>query len=532
MATTAPHSQEGLRFYDLSHPWGKNTTVWPGFPDVRFIRRSFHAQHGTQTEGFSTVMHASTHINAPLHLDACGQGVGDIPLETFFGRAVIVSIPKGKWELIEIEDLEAAQPQIEAGQIVLINTGWHHKYGNSQEYFGEAPGMSKAAAQWLVSKKVKLVGMDTAAIDHPMATSLVHKRNGPIIKRLAARYQEEIGVDPLEQFPDLQPAHTVLLEAGIPTIEELGGQLDEACGQSMTVAALPWKWKRGDASLVRVVAIADETGDFRFGGETDGDSDELIIHDLSHEWGHDMPFWPAGLHSAFPPHEFHRVQFHARNGALVQYFNGVMHRGTHMDCPLHVQENTHDITGFPLSSLFGTGMVVSIPKGKWEVITPQDLENVEPPIQRGDIVIINTGYHKKYSDSAEYFHYGPGLYLEAAQWLVERGVKMVAIDVQALDHPLGTYIADHGPGPMAPHLNDEYKAETGRDILQDFPLWEPAHKTLLCNGIPGVENAGGDLDALTGKRMTFMAFPLRWEDGDGSVVRLIGIEDPSGSARL
>jgi kynurenine formamidase len=203
-----------------------------------------------------------------------------------------------------------------------------------------------------------------------------------------------------------------------------------------------------------------------------------------------------------------------------------------MDCPLHVQENTHDITGFPLSSLFGTGMVVSIPKGKWEVITPQDLENVEPPIQRGDIVIINTGYHKKYSDSAEYFHYGPGLYLEAAQWLVERGVKMVAIDVQALDHPLGTYIADHGPGPMAPHLNDEYKAETGRDILQDFPLWEPAHKTLLCNGIPGVENAGGDLDALTGKRMTFMAFPLRWEDGDGSVVRLIGIEDPSGSARL
>ena len=81
-------------------------------------------------------------------------------------------------------------------------------------------------------------------------------------------------------------------------------------------------------------------------------------------------------------------------------------------------------------------------------------------------------------------------------------------------------------------MGDEYKAETGRDILQDFPLWEPAHKTLLCNGIPGVENAGGDLDALTGKRMTFMAFPLRWEDGDGSVVRLIGIEDPSGSARL
>jgi len=168
-------------------------------------------------------------------------------------------------------------------------------------------------------------------------------------------------------------------------------------------------------------------------------------------------------------------------------------------------------------------VVLSIPKGRWEVITAEDLEQATPRIEPGDIVIINTGYHKKYGDDPDYYAYSPGLYKEAADWLVARGVKMVGVDVQALDHPLGTYLGPHGPGPIQPHLNDEYKAETGRDIIDDFPLWEPAHKILMTNGIPGIENVGGDLDRFSGKRLTLMAFPWRWEGGDGSFVRVVAI---------
>ena len=128
------------------------------------------------------------------------------------------------------------------------------------------------------------------------------------------------------------------------------------------------------------------------------------------------------------------------------------------------------ITGYPLWRFFGTGVVVSIPKGKWGVITPKDLENAEPKIQKNDIVMINTGSHHNYGDNPDYFAYSPGLYKEAAEWLVERGVKLVGIDVQALDHPLGTFLGPHGPGPAQPHLDDEYFAETGRHIIDDFPL--------------------------------------------------------------
>lgn len=504
----------GLRLYDLSHPWGHGVPVWPGFPASTFERGSFHALHGTLTQRFSTTMHASTHVNAPLHLVAGGAAMGSVPLEHFFGEAVILSIPKEKWQLVEPEDLEEADPAIKPGDIVFINTGWHHRHGDSQAYFAHAPGLSEAAARWLVDRRVKLVGMDTPAIDHPLATSLGPQRGGPLLPRLSAEYLKETGADASELFREWQPAHRMLLAAGIPTIEELGGNLDEVTGRRMTIAALPYRWKEGDASIVRVVAIESEAG-------VTGWLPHGALHDLTHDWGYNVSFWPGKN----PVHSFTRHQFHSRDGAQVLQFTTVMHRGTHMDCPLHVLAETHDITGFELWKFFGTGVVLSIPKGRWEVVTAEDLEQATPEIRPGDIVIINTGYHKKYGDDPDYYAYSPGLYREAAEWLVERGVKMVGIDVQALDHPLGTYLGPHGPGPIQPHLNDEYKAEIGRDIIDDFPLWEPAHKILMSNGIPGIENVGGNLDALSGRRMTLMAFPWRWAGGDGSFVRVVAIGD-------
>ena len=254
----------------------------------------------------------------------------------------------------------------------------------------------------------------------------------------------------------------------------------------------------------------------------------LKFYNLSARWGHGIPEWPSS-----PSINIYTHQSHAKDGLSVHDFDGIMHRGTHMDAPLHVMENTPSITGYPIWRFFGTGVAVSIPKGKWGVVTPEDLERATPTIRRNDIVIINTGSHRNFSDSDEYFAYSPGLYKEAAEWLVEKGVKMVGIDVQALDHPLGTKLIDHGPGPSHPHLMEEYFRETGRDVMKDFPYWEPAHKTMMVKGgIPGIENVNGDLDAVTGKRCTFMAFPWRWPEGEGCAVRLVAVIDPDQTFRF
>ncbi|WP_436643317.1 cyclase family protein [Microbaculum sp. FT89] len=254
----------------------------------------------------------------------------------------------------------------------------------------------------------------------------------------------------------------------------------------------------------------------------------LRFYNLSHRWGHGMPEWPSspGVNVAVR-------KFHAKDGVYETEFEGIMHRGTHMDAPLHVRENTPSLTGYPLWRFFGTGVAVSIPKGKWGIITAEDLETATPAIREGDIVMINTGMHRKLADSDEYYAYSPGLYEEAAEWLVERRVKMVGVDVQALDHPLGTKLVDHGPGPSHPHLMEEYRNETGRDVMKDFPYWEIAHKTLMVKGgIPGIENVGGDLDEVTGRRCTLMAFPWRWPDGEGCGVRVVAVVDPDQAFRF
>lgn len=184
-------------------------------------------------------------------------------LDSFFGTGVVLSIPKGKWELIEPKDLETATPAVLAGDIVLINTGWHRRYSDSKEYFGYAPGLSEAAARWLVEKKVKLVGVDTACVDHPLATSLGPHRNGPQIKYLLPEYKEATGCEAIADFPAWNPAHRALLAAGIPTIENVGADLDEVTGKRCTFQGFPWKWLEGDACVIRLTAIFDPSGNYR-----------------------------------------------------------------------------------------------------------------------------------------------------------------------------------------------------------------------------------------------------------------------------
>jgi len=235
----------------------------------------------------------------------------------------------------------------------------------------------------------------------------------------------------------------------------------------------------------------------------------LEFYDLSHPWGLGQPCWPY-----FEDVKIERLHNMSKSGVLTQKITTVMHSGTHIDAPAHVVPGTAFMDEVPLPYFFGTGVVVSIPKKKWEVITPEDLENARPKIREGDIVIVNTGWHKYYGDNQHYYGYSPGFYKAAGEWFVKKKVKMIGSDTQALDHPL------------------EYYETTGRTVLEDFPEWEPCHQAILSHGICGFENIGGDIDKVTGKRVTFAAFPWRWKKGDGCIVRLVAMVDPSGKFRI
>jgi kynurenine formamidase len=258
---TDPYS--GLQLIELSHPWGHGAPSLPGQDDVKMYRAVKFAQHGVLAHRINTVMHTGTHMNAPLHLVQKAADLAAIDPDRFFGNGVILNIPKKSYEVITAKDLSAAGPDVKNGDIVVIVSGWHHKYSDAIEYFGESPGLSKDAAQWLVQKECKLVAVDMPQIDHPLATSLGPHRGGPLMKRLAKSYQDATGLDPKKEHPEWNVAHKTLLTAGIPTIEQVGGDVDQLAGKRATFVATPWKFQYGDACPVRFMAMIDPSGTCR-----------------------------------------------------------------------------------------------------------------------------------------------------------------------------------------------------------------------------------------------------------------------------
>ena len=258
----------------------------------------------------------------------------------------------------------------------------------------------------------------------------------------------------------------------------------------------------------------------------------LEFYNLSHRFGYQSPNWPY-----FEDVKIERIHYHAKSGVLSQRITTSMHNTTHIDAPAHVVQGTPFIDEVPLPHFFGSGIVVSIPKKKWEQITYDDLEKAAGKVVRPrDVVIVNTGWHNQYEDSEDYFCRAPGFVPSAGEWFVEKKVKVVGHDTQANDHPLATAIGPQRNGPLHPHLAEEYKKWSGgRDWKDDFPEWEPVHRILFKNGILGIENVGGDIDKVTGRRCTFAFFPWNWERGDGCIMRLVAIADPkarnSGSTR-
>jgi kynurenine formamidase len=256
----------GLRLFDLTHPWGLGVPSYPGQEDVKMARAVKHAQHGVLAWKINTSMHTGTHMVAPIHLIQRGADLATIPLKHLFGNGIVLHIPKNNFERINEKDIKLAG-EIKAGDLIVINTGWHHKYSDGQEYYGHAPGLTEEAAEYLVDSRVNLVAMDTPFIDMPLATSMGQHRGGPQMKRLTDEYRSITGKEPKDEFGKWNVAHKILLGANIPTVLQVGGDVDEVSGKRVTLAATPWRFEHGDACPVRMVAMSSLDGslgiDFR-----------------------------------------------------------------------------------------------------------------------------------------------------------------------------------------------------------------------------------------------------------------------------
>ncbi|MFC2044624.1 cyclase family protein [Chloroflexota bacterium] len=203
-------------------------------------------------------------------------------------------------------------------------------------------------------------------------------------------------------------------------------------------------------------------------------------------------------------------------------FVGHMHGGTHVDAPIYCIDGGVAIEKVPLENLYGTGVVVDMRYlKKWDKITAEDFEKAKPSIQEGDFVVVNTGWQRFYGQEQNYvyYHHYPGLVPTAAEWLIKKKVKAVAGTWPTCDHSLAFAPLQH----WLPHLLREYKKEIGKDPGEEFPSFEPCLTKLIENGISCIQNAGGDIDQVTGQRCILAAFPFVVERADAGMVRLVAI---------
>lgn len=198
-----------MTIIDITLPLGAATPLYPGDPPVRVTRLS--EARGGDTFALSRLTfgsHAGTHVDAPAHFLPGGATVEALPLDACIGPAVVLDLTSGSGEITPMELIG----RLERAERVLLRGG------------GPPPGgrtLSVAAAQLLVERGVRLVGIDALSVA-PLAAP--------------------------------GAAHRLLLEAGIVIVEGL--DLRAAPPGVYTLLCLPLKLAGGDGAPARVVLIS------------------------------------------------------------------------------------------------------------------------------------------------------------------------------------------------------------------------------------------------------------------------------------
>jgi len=157
------------------------------------------------------------------------------------------------------------------------------------------------------------------------------------------------------------------------------------------------------------------------------------------------------------------------------------HLGTHMDAPIHFVNDGKTLDDFPFELMVTKVEVVEISN---EMIDKKTLQEINIPIW--DIVFFKTRNQELWKQkefSPDFVSITP----DGAEYLVEKGTKLVGIDYRSIET----------------HYTHEY----------------PVHKILLGNNTFIIE--GLYLNKVSPGTYKLYCFPLRLDKGDGGPVRVV-----------
>jgi len=206
-----------MRLIDISNTLDESTPVFPGDHKTTLsIYKTIEKDH-FNAYLLQSGLHTGTHIDIPMHLTDDNRPAADFPVNDFWGRGVLLDVRGEK----SIGMKPVYEEMIREQDVILLLTDCDKGYFNDA-YFSQHPVVSHDLAEFLLSRKIKILGMDMPAPDYPPFTF-----------------------------------HKALLENGIFVLENLTNLKSLIGVNEFKVMALPLKIN-AEASFVRAVCIVED----------------------------------------------------------------------------------------------------------------------------------------------------------------------------------------------------------------------------------------------------------------------------------
>ena len=227
-------AMNGNKMYDLSIPFSVQTPQWANYiPLILQYTKRVGGQYfglGRNNAHCKASFHLSTHMDGEPHFYSSGRTIGQTTLDFWVGPGAIADISElvSDSSVYSPEMIESVV-EIKEGDILLIKTGyssygWCSPDSDEFRYMIKHPGPSPDFAEWCLKKKIKWLGVDCVAVEHPMNTiqrifhpKTFNEANQKLIEKYGKDWDE---MYPLDQY--YQDMHLNLFPHGIVHAENLG----------------------------------------------------------------------------------------------------------------------------------------------------------------------------------------------------------------------------------------------------------------------------------------------------------------------
>ena len=210
-----------MQIYDVSLGITPTMPVWPGNPGVELVRvNDMNAGANSNVSRLALGVHTGTHVDAPAHFFNGAAGVETLPLSVLLGPALVIHLPA--INRVTAAALEGAGIP-DGTERLLIRTRNSMYWANGDtEFHTDYVAVAEDAADWLVQRQIKLVGVDYLSV---------------------APWKES------------HPTHEALLRANVVVVEGLN--LSAISPGAYRLICLPLKLVGSDGAPARAVLLAD-----------------------------------------------------------------------------------------------------------------------------------------------------------------------------------------------------------------------------------------------------------------------------------